>query len=135
MTNDSLKRVLPAITAAATIVAPATDTAAQLVADAKLREACEVRRLGGALDVPEWLAFSRPPSSSADARDAFIDEGVERAAGGAALLRRVGGEVPTDVRDAVTEGLLLYDYFEPISDFFVTHDERVWLRDAAPADG
>ena len=39
------------------------------------------------------------------------------------------------MRDAVTEGLLLYDYFEPISDFFVTQDERVWLRDAAPVEG
>ena len=85
--------------------------------------------------VGETTIGSRLRPVSADARDAFIDEGVERAVGGAALLRRVGGEVPTDVRDAVMEGLLLYDYFEPISDFFVTRDERVWLRDAAPADG
>ena len=41
---------------------------------------------------------------------------------------------PTNLRAAVTEGLLLYDYFEPISTFFPTHDERVWLRDAAPSE-
>lgn len=85
--------------------------------------------------VRETTIGSRLRPVSADARKAFIDEGVERAAGGATLLRRVGGEVPTDVREAVTEGLLLYDYFEPISDFFVTQDERVWLRDAAPVEG
>lgn len=85
--------------------------------------------------VRETTIGSRLRPVSADARNAFIDEGVERAAGGASLLRRVGGEVPSDVRDAVTEGLLLYDYFEPISDFFVTQDERVWLRDAVPVEG
>lgn len=82
----------------------------------------------------ETTLESRLRAVSADARNAFIDEGVERAAGGAALIRRVGGEVPTDLRAVVTEGLLLYDYFEPISTFFLTHDERVWLRDAAPME-
>lgn len=65
------------------------------------------------------------------ARDAFIDEGVEMVE----RARQYGGEVPANLRAAVTEGLLLYDYFEPVSSFFLTHDERVWLRDAvAPED-
>ena len=72
---------------------------------------------------------------SPEARDAFIDEGVEMAERAAEMARQFGGEVPTNLRDAVTEGLLLYDYFEPISSFFLTHDERAWLRDAAPAEG
>lgn len=67
-------------------------------------------------------------------RDAFIDEGVEMAERTVEMARRYGGEVPTDLRAAVTDGLLLYDYFEPISTFFLTHDERVWLRDAAPSE-
>ncbi len=85
--------------------------------------------------VRETTIGSRLRALSADARKAFIDEGVERAGGAAALVRQVGGQVPSDVRDAVTEGLLLYDYFEPISSFFLTHGERAWLRDAAPAEG
>ncbi|MDE2983510.1 MAG: hypothetical protein OXU69_02295 [Gemmatimonadota bacterium] len=68
------------------------------------------------------------------ARDAFIDEGVEMAERTVEMARRYGGEVPTNLRAAVTEGLLLYDYFEPISTLFLTHDERVWLRDAAPTE-
>ena len=68
------------------------------------------------------------------ARNALIDEGVERAGGGVEMARQLGGEVPGNLRAAVTEGLLLYDYFEPISSFFLTHDERVWLRDAAPSE-
>ena len=67
-------------------------------------------------------------------RDAFIDEGVEMAERAADMARQYGGEVPTNLRAAVTEGLLLYDYFEPISSFFLTHDERAWLRDAAPSE-
>ncbi len=64
-------------------------------------------------------------------RNAFIDEGMEMAE----RATQYGGEVPTNLRAAVTEGLLLYDYFEPVSSFFLTHDERVWLRDAvAPED-
>ena len=54
--------------------------------------------------------------------------------GGVEMARQLGGEVPGNLRAAVTEGLLLYDYFEPISSFFLTHDERVWLRDAAPSE-
>ncbi len=84
--------------------------------------------------VDETTIESRLRQVSADARNAFIDEGVERAGRAAALVRRVGGEVPSDLRAAVTRGLLLYDYFEPISTFFLTHDERVWLRDAAPTE-
>ena len=67
-------------------------------------------------------------------RDAFIDEGVAMAERTVEMARRYGGEVPTNLRAAVTEGLLLYDYFEPISTFFPTHDERVWLHDAAPSE-
>lgn len=74
---------------------------------------------------------SRLRGVSPAARDAFIDEGVEMAERTVEMARRYGGEVPTNLRAAVTEGLLLYDYFEPISTFFPTHDERVWLRDAA----
>ena len=85
--------------------------------------------------VRETSIGSRLRAVSADARNAFIDEGVERAGGIAAMVGRVGGAVPNDVRATVTEGLLLYDYFEPISSFFLTHGERVWLRDAAPAEG
>lgn len=82
---------------------------------------------------------SRLRAVSADARNAFIDEGVETADRAAETARRMarqfgGPEVPTDLRAAVTEGLLLYDYFEPISAFFPTHDDRVWLRDSAPEE-
>ena len=85
--------------------------------------------------VRETTIGSRLRAVSSDARKAFIDEGVERAGGAAALVRQVGGAVPNDLRAAVTEGLLLYNYFEPISSFFLTHDERAWLRDAAPSEG
>ena len=68
-------------------------------------------------------------------RDSFIDEGVERAERVAGMARQLGGKVPSDLRAAVTEGLLLYDYFEPISTLFLTHDERVWLRDGAVPKG
>lgn len=83
---------------------------------------------------------SRLRAVSADARNAIIDEGVEIAEPAAETARQMarqygGPEVPTDLRAAVTEGLLLYDYFEPIASFFLTHDERVWLQDAAPVEG
>lgn len=98
MTNDSLTRLLPPITVAATIAAfPTTDAAAQLVADAEFREACEVLRLGGALDVPEWLAFSRPPSLQLDpAGRLYLNAGasptvtVVDSDGG--FVRSIGGE-------------------------------------------
>ena len=79
----------------------------------------------------ETTIESRLRRVSDGARDAFIDEGVEIA--GQAAER--GQEVPSDLRAAVTEGLLLHDYFEPVSTFFPTHDDRVWLRDAAPSEG
>ena len=50
------------------------------------------------------------------------------------MARQLAGAVPTNLRAVVTEGLLLYDYFEPISSFFLTHDERVSLGDAAPSE-
>ncbi len=52
--------------ALATTTLPATRATAQLIVEAELREACEVIRLGDALDVPEWLAFSRTPSIKLD---------------------------------------------------------------------
>lgn len=58
------------------------------------------------------------------ARNSFVDEGVE-------IAERAGVDAPASLRAAVTDGLLLYDYFEPVSSFFLTHDERVWLSDAA----
>ena len=72
---------------------------------------------------------------SREARNAFIEEGMEAAERGVAMARQLGGDASTNLRAAVMEGLLLYDYFEPIASFFLTHDERVWLRDAvAPED-
>ena len=85
--------------------------------------------------VRETTIEARLRRVSREARNALIDEGVERAAGGVGMARQFGGQVPGDLRAVVTEGLLLYEYFEPISSFFLTHDERVWLGDAAPADG
>lgn len=52
--------------AATTATLPATPATAQLVVEADPREACEVLRLGDALDVPEWLAFSRTPAIKLD---------------------------------------------------------------------
>ena len=52
--------------AATTATFPPTRATAQLVVEATLKEACEVLRLGDALDVPEWLAFSRTPSLRLD---------------------------------------------------------------------
>lgn len=67
MTIKTLARPPAALAAAAVTVAfPTTHAAAQLVADAEFKEACEVLRLGDALDVPEWLAFSRTPSIRLD---------------------------------------------------------------------
>jgi len=45
----------------------AGEAASQLITDAEPMEACEVLRLGGGLDVPEWLAFSSAPSLMPDA--------------------------------------------------------------------
>ena len=67
MTIKTLAHPLAAVAAAAATVAfPTTHAAAQLVADAEFKEACEVLRLGGGLDVPEWLAFSRTPALRLD---------------------------------------------------------------------
>ena len=85
--------------------------------------------------VRETSIGSRPRRVSDKERDAFIDEGVEIAERAVERARQYGGEVPSDLRAAVTEGLLLYDYFEPISSYFLTHDERVWLRDAVTPEG
>ena len=85
--------------------------------------------------VRETTIEARLRGVSRAARNALIDEGVERAGGGVAMARQLGGEVPTNLRAVVTEGLLLYDYFEPISSYFLTHDERVWLRDAVTPEG
>lgn len=52
--------------AATTAMLPPTPATAQLVVEAEPREACEVLRLGDALDVPEWLAFSRTPAIKLD---------------------------------------------------------------------
>lgn len=54
-------RTLATMVVAATTVTYASPAAAQLIADADFKQACEVLRLGDALDVPEWLAFSRTP--------------------------------------------------------------------------
>ena len=78
---------------------------------------------------------SRLRSVSRQARSAFIEEGMEAAERGVQMARQLGGGAPINLRAVVEEGLLLYDYFEPVASFFLTHDERVWLRDAvAPED-
>lgn len=79
----------------------------------------------------ETMIEARLQSVSRAARNAFVNEGVEEAEGLVGMARLLGAEVRTNLRAAVTEGLLLYDYFEPVSSFFLTHDEHVWLRDAA----
>ncbi|MYG81144.1 MAG: hypothetical protein F4187_04965 [Gemmatimonadetes bacterium] len=79
----------------------------------------------------ETAIEARLRSVSREARNAIIEEGMEAAERGVAMARQLGGDAPTSLRTAVTEGLLLYDYFEPVSSFFLTHDERVWLSDAA----
>ena len=63
MRMEPLARSLAVTAVAATTAAtfPPTHATAQLVAEAEFKEACEVLRLGDALDVPEWLAFSRTP--------------------------------------------------------------------------
>ena len=47
--------------ALATVVLNAGAAASQLITDGEPFEACEVRRFGEGLDVPEWLAFVRTP--------------------------------------------------------------------------
>ncbi len=84
--------------------------------------------------VRETMIEARLRGVSREARNAFIEEGMEATERLVEMARRLGGEVPTNLRAVVTEGLLLYDYFEPISSFFLTHDERVWLGDAAPSE-
>ena len=104
--------------ALATTTLPATRATAQLVVEAELREACEVLRLGDALDVPEWLAFSRTPSIKLDPSGRLFLKGqdpqVTVLEPDGSFVRYIGGE---------GEGPGEFT-------FFLTHDERVWLRDA-----
>ena len=58
-----------ALTAAALNAGEATS---QLITDAESMEACEVLRLGGGLDVPEWLAFASAPSLMPDATGGIL---------------------------------------------------------------
>ena len=51
----------------ATVALTSHQAASQLITDAESMEACEVLRLGGGLDVPEWLAFVSAPSLMPDA--------------------------------------------------------------------
>lgn len=83
----------------------------------------------------ETTIEARLRSVSREARNDFIAEGMEAAERGVAMARQLGGGAPAGLRTAVTDGLLLYDYFEPVSSFFLTHDERVWLRDAVTPEG
>ena len=80
----------------------------------------------------ETVVPSRLRKVSAEQREAIIDKGVDRVKKAQESMREA---LPRNLRAAVTKGLLLPDYFEPIRTFFLTHDERVWLRDAAPSDG
>ena len=80
----------------------------------------------------ETVVASRLRRVSAEQREAIIDKGMEMVERARESMREA---LPRNLRAAVTEGLLLYDYFEPIRTFFLTHDDRVWLRDAAPSDG
>jgi len=59
-------RSLAMVATAATTATSTPHAAAQLVSGAKFKQACEVFRLGGALDVPDWLAFSRTPTLRLD---------------------------------------------------------------------
>ena len=53
--------------ALATVALNSHQAASQLITDAVSMEPCEVLRLGGGLDVPEWLAFVSAPSLMPDA--------------------------------------------------------------------
>lgn len=53
--------MLPAVGVAALSSATVADGQLQTNGDAERMEACEVRRLGGGIDVPDWQAFRREP--------------------------------------------------------------------------
>lgn len=79
----------------------------------------------------ETVVASRLRKVSAEQREAIINKGMEMVERARESMREA---LPRNLRAAVTKGLLLYDYFEPSSTFFLTHDDRVWLRDAAPTE-
>lgn len=64
-TRQHPHRVFPI--ALTTLALTPGEVASQLIIDAEPMEACEVLRLGGGLDVPEWLAFASAPSLMPDA--------------------------------------------------------------------
>ncbi len=71
---------------------------------------------------------------SAEARERFIDEGVENVRDMWEFHREHFAGVPSDLRAAVVEGLLLPDHYSPVDDMFSAQDARVWLR-ATMAEG
>lgn len=96
-----------------------------------------LRRFGldGRLQAEQALRFPASKMSS-EARDRFIDEGVEKARGPWEFHRKNFDGVPDDLRAAVVEGLALPDHYSPIDDMFATQEDRIWLRaTAAEGDG
>lgn len=79
--------------ALATVALNAGEAASQLITDAEPMEACEVLRLGGGLDVPEWLAFTSAPSLMPDAKGRIFVRAGQVAA--ITVLDAEGGYVRT----------------------------------------
>ena len=71
---------------------------------------------------------------SAGPRERFINEGVEKIRDMWEWHRERFDGVPSDLRAAVVEGLLLPDHYSPVDDMFATQEDRVWLR-ATMAEG
>ena len=79
--------------ALATVALNAGEAPSQLITDGEPLEACEVLRFGEGLDVPEWLAFVRPPDLMLGCNGQSLRAGGQDAA--IAVLDAEGGFVRT----------------------------------------
>lgn len=90
-------------------------------------------RLEGEVASEQALPFPTRKMPS-EARERFIEAGVEKARGPWEFARKNVDGVPDDLRAAVVEGLALPDHYSPVDDMFVTPEGRLWLH-ATVVDG
>ena len=69
-----------------------------------------------------------------DVKREFIEEGMKKAKGPYESARQSGRKVPSSLRAAVQEGLLLPDYYAPVESMLLTRSGRIWLRETTTAD-
>lgn len=103
---------------------------ASWTADARGEVVLRRIRFDGSLLREDTLRFSVAAISS-EARDRIIAKGMEKTKGPYEFHRKRFGGTPSDLRDAVVEGLALPSHYSPLQDMFATLEDRIWLRATA----